>query len=366
MKLQIGETLKSLRKEKEITQEELAEALGVSCQSVSRWELGVCYPDIELIPEISDFFAVTADKLLGTDRLIEKNKVETYLNRYQEAVSQGDMKRCIQIAREGVGEFPNNYTLLNKLMYALFLAGDEDGNIPDWKENIQKYDAEIVALGERIMKYCPEQEIRLEATARLAFQHCEMGRKKQGRAIYETLPPQRFCMEAQIWQALDEDEKLPFTRKLIRQSYENLKAGLYNIIYGKLLPDKDLISVSEKITALNELIRGEDAAHARHYLAQLNCMSAQVYARLGKTDEALHQLQIAADNASAFDHCPKEGTAYSLLLGDTNWKRTDFETTDNRSCQEIMRSKWMCHSDFDAIRDTAAFQQIVQRLSAAR
>ena len=40
MKLKVGETIKRLRKEREITQEEFAEVLGVSCQSVSRWEKG--------------------------------------------------------------------------------------------------------------------------------------------------------------------------------------------------------------------------------------------------------------------------------------------------------------------------------------
>ena len=49
------ETIKKLRKEREITQEEFAEVLGVSCQSVSRWENENCYPDIELIPTIADF-----------------------------------------------------------------------------------------------------------------------------------------------------------------------------------------------------------------------------------------------------------------------------------------------------------------------
>lgn len=41
MKLKVGEMIKRLRKEREITQEEFAEVLGVSCQSVSRWEKGV-------------------------------------------------------------------------------------------------------------------------------------------------------------------------------------------------------------------------------------------------------------------------------------------------------------------------------------
>ena len=54
MKLRIGENIKSLRKARDITQEALAEMLGVSCQSVSRWELGTCYPDMELLPAIAE------------------------------------------------------------------------------------------------------------------------------------------------------------------------------------------------------------------------------------------------------------------------------------------------------------------------
>jgi transcriptional regulator with XRE-family HTH domain len=64
MKLNIGETIKKLRKEREITQEEFAEVLGVSCQSVSRWENNSCYPDIELIPTIATFYRHFFNRLL--------------------------------------------------------------------------------------------------------------------------------------------------------------------------------------------------------------------------------------------------------------------------------------------------------------
>lgn len=67
MKLNIGNTIKYLRKEKDIMQDELADILGVSYQSVSRWETGVCYPDMELIP-------VTADRLLRVHENIEQKK----------------------------------------------------------------------------------------------------------------------------------------------------------------------------------------------------------------------------------------------------------------------------------------------------
>ncbi|MBQ7398359.1 MAG: helix-turn-helix transcriptional regulator, partial [Clostridia bacterium] len=53
MNLNFAENLKHLRKEKGITQEKLSEVLGVSAQSVSRWELAICYPDIEMLPAIA-------------------------------------------------------------------------------------------------------------------------------------------------------------------------------------------------------------------------------------------------------------------------------------------------------------------------
>ena len=138
MKLNIGETIKKLRKEREITQEEFAEVLGVTCQSVSRWENNSCYPDIELIPTIAAFFDISTDKLMGVDEAAEKKVVDRYLKDFQAAISVGNIDACIRIARAGVAEFPNNYALLNKLMYALFASGDDTGNIPDWKDNMEK------------------------------------------------------------------------------------------------------------------------------------------------------------------------------------------------------------------------------------
>ena len=59
MKLRTSENIKKFRKEKEITQEQFAEMLGVSCQSVSRWESGICYPDIELLPTIAKILGMS-------------------------------------------------------------------------------------------------------------------------------------------------------------------------------------------------------------------------------------------------------------------------------------------------------------------
>ena len=62
---QLGINIKALRKRKHLTQEQFAERIGVSSQAVSKWETGVCYPDISLLPIIAQFFDITIDELLG-------------------------------------------------------------------------------------------------------------------------------------------------------------------------------------------------------------------------------------------------------------------------------------------------------------
>ena len=63
--MEIGECIKKLRQYKRMTQEEIAEFLKVSVQTVSRWENSLNYPDLIMLPELASLFHVTTDYLLG-------------------------------------------------------------------------------------------------------------------------------------------------------------------------------------------------------------------------------------------------------------------------------------------------------------
>ncbi|MCL2665107.1 MAG: helix-turn-helix domain-containing protein [Defluviitaleaceae bacterium] len=63
--LKINERIAFLRRQKGVTQEELANVLGVTNQSVSKWEQGSCCPDIQLLPDLAKYFGVSTDSLLG-------------------------------------------------------------------------------------------------------------------------------------------------------------------------------------------------------------------------------------------------------------------------------------------------------------
>ena len=87
MNIFFSENIRRLRKERELTQENLADFLGVSFQAVSKWERGESYPDIELLPAIADFFGVSADSLLGIDRAKSEKEILAYIDKY-------DNKEC--------------------------------------------------------------------------------------------------------------------------------------------------------------------------------------------------------------------------------------------------------------------------------
>ena len=80
-------------------------------------------------------------------------------------------------------------------------------------------------------------------------------------------------------------------------------------------------------------------------------------------DEAIEQQKTAAKCADGFDNRPDEYTTSTLLLGDITEKKENFETSDSRSLREIMRDKWLVVDDFDRIRDTNGFREIITHLS---
>ena len=120
MSINLGEKLKSLRKEKNISQEKLAQYLNVSFQAVSKWENSSTYPDIELLPELARFFGITVDELLGAEQIDEKKLYEEYEARAAEIYRNGDISKALPIWQEAYHKLPNNIEVKEMLMSIYF------------------------------------------------------------------------------------------------------------------------------------------------------------------------------------------------------------------------------------------------------
>ncbi|MBQ9716694.1 MAG: helix-turn-helix transcriptional regulator, partial [Clostridia bacterium] len=100
MKLTIGQNIRTLRRADDMTQEDLENKLGVTYQSVSRWENGGTYPDMELLPAIADIFSVTVDHLLEHDKSAMEKHFNDLCARFKTAVAERNHGTVVEILRE--------------------------------------------------------------------------------------------------------------------------------------------------------------------------------------------------------------------------------------------------------------------------
>lgn len=114
MPLSIGQIIKKLRKERNLTQEELAEQLNVTYQAISKWENETGMPDISQIIPLASVFGVSTDILFGTSEKNDTDEVRELLdNVYRTNENHKiDAKKCYFELQDGLRKFPNNIWLL--------------------------------------------------------------------------------------------------------------------------------------------------------------------------------------------------------------------------------------------------------------
>ena len=123
--MNIGTNIKKLRRERDITQEQLAEYLNISVSSISQWECGKTTPDISLLAPLANIFEVSADLILGIDvDMKEKRIEEIYTSAYNDSAA-GYRERAAETLRKGLAEYPDSY----KLMLACAPSGSDESSL---------------------------------------------------------------------------------------------------------------------------------------------------------------------------------------------------------------------------------------------
>lgn len=157
MELYIGEQIKNLRKERNITQETLANFLNVSYQSVSKWERGESYPDITLIPSIAAFFGVTTDTVLGINNIELENKIKKYLDEYNALCISDKADEAERLMKQASTEFPGDYRILSCYLSALVIRSDNE------HEKLLSVKPEAERIYNTIQSFCTNDHIRVRA-----------------------------------------------------------------------------------------------------------------------------------------------------------------------------------------------------------
>lgn len=123
MKVLLAQKLREFRKKQGLTQEQLAEAMGVTVGAVSKWESGSSTPDVSLVLELADFFETSVDVLLGYTQ--QSASLEGSVRRLRELRTQKEYEAAFREAEKALKRFPNNFQVVYESARIYQLAGFE-------------------------------------------------------------------------------------------------------------------------------------------------------------------------------------------------------------------------------------------------
>ena len=97
---EIGKKIKQLRRDADLTQEQLVDLLGVAYQTVSKWETGISSPDLSMIAPITRFFKISADELFGLSEGADDARQRELREKWQSTYESGDIIDRYEISKQ--------------------------------------------------------------------------------------------------------------------------------------------------------------------------------------------------------------------------------------------------------------------------
>jgi transcriptional regulator with XRE-family HTH domain len=122
----LSENLKALRKQRDWTQEDVADALGLSAQSVSKWERGDNLPDITLLPTLANLFKTSVDALIGMERINNDAARRAVFITELSQKRAGEYAASIKTLESALKTYPTDTGMSSEFAMSLALHGGED------------------------------------------------------------------------------------------------------------------------------------------------------------------------------------------------------------------------------------------------
>ena len=183
--MSIGTNIYTLRKEKKITQGQLAEKLGVSEQSVSKWENDLCAPDVSLLPIIAGYFGVSIDRIFG----YHMNSYAEEVRRIVQAADDSmDTYAEIEIMEEGLARYPNSPELKIYLAFSLSMVNRISPDAVERNEAVQK----AVRLCREVIDTCGDAKQVDDALHMLRRIYTETGEYERADECLARISAERY------------------------------------------------------------------------------------------------------------------------------------------------------------------------------
>lgn len=188
--MQIHEQIRKHRRQAGLTQEQLANCLGVSTPAVSKWENGITYPDVTLLPALARLLKIDMNTLMCFKENLTKQEIAGFLLNVSEIIKSEGIDAGFKAAMDKIQEYPNCIELLHSSALTLESSLLMSGMTEDEKET---YMSRIITLYERAAD-SGDQEIAVRARYMLASRLVTLGQYEKAQEMLDLLPQ---------WNALD-------------------------------------------------------------------------------------------------------------------------------------------------------------------
>lgn len=361
--IKIGKKIRLLRKNNDVTQDKLAAYLGVTPQAVSRWESEICYPDIETLPQIADFFGVDMDELLCYDSVQKESRIKEYLAKVESLLENEKLGECLSLLREAYAEIPSSFEI--QLELASVLSEISAVGKP------RKADlAEAVSLCNHILEYCTDDELRDETKKTLCdiYSH-QLGNNEMAIDIAEKLHGMSYSKEIVKATVLTGDIAFNQAQNNIMSFADNMWWHMYNIacvpdISGDNYSIEQKIEIMQRGIAILEVVFDGDYLYYNDRMANSYRQLAMLYLAKGDKSNALDCVEKMADFAVAFDTLPESKKYSSVLLNTVEFQNQKSDAGNLPTlCAKLLRGRFSTRI-WISVKNDARFIAAVEKMAA--
>src|SRR5690554_5834830 len=353
--MNLGSKIKSLRIKKNLTQEQLADYLSVSVQTISRWETSVNYPDVIMLPVLANIFDVTTDYLLEVDIGKNREAIKKIKEKIQKLQNFGNLDEAIVILRDALKRFPNNFELLLTLSEILIIHQEKK------PENLK----EASNISMRVLENSTKEKYRKQAINNLFFAYLNLGDKKRMREIYDNYiaNEENNSFDNCAHYVLEGNELVDYIQDNLINKYYNLWHDLIGLQKSKLYTTEEKIMNLDKFNKITKIFfESNDLGYFNWLVLNINHKIAFHCANLKNQELTLKYLEKAAYHAIEADTRPEEIHSTSILLNRTKDFKKDITTNGKGNWSYVLLNN-LAENNFDFIKNDRKFIDLKMKLT---
>ena len=324
--MELKDRLKELRAARGMTQAAIAERLGVSPQTVSKWERGLLAPDISLLPKIARLFRCTIDSLFDAERMWGAEHRHEFEAKIHELHTRGDWEGVYAAWIREIESDPDNFAdypdvMLHVLRRKMF-----------GRTHVQT----MISLADRAERYCTNDNIRNEIY-RIMLQIClqsdDPWTKAKGAYYYNKLPLLRHSREVYAKFMMEGEEYRAQIRKNLIYLIDLAECSVRQLILPGMPPEEKLFYYRKAAALYETVLDGKFAGFYDPPLLSDYYQMAKLYRELGETDKAAEYVDriLAALERQMTDRGTQSTSA--LLYASDVPNAVPFEQT----CRKLLR-----------------------------